>query len=467
MKKWRLRYHKLEDGFEQNYKVIFRLSIKEKSFPQFYSTIWRWAWSKLNPAIRRHDIGQIKLLLLDMLGERAITKDGRTGFPQSIMGAKSEPYKYEDKATLGFVGKNLEAAYFLLRDGQEREQTAIGLKHRKLANDIINTFTKLPVDPPVSEGYDLDDGSPRYFGEGKNFSTFYLRSYGDDVKSLLKSIKFEQIYGREHKDWLTWAQSFGDWLLRQQNESGGFPRAWNGKTGRVVDSSTKTSYNPIPMYLLLAELTGQQKYKDAAVKAGEFTWKGGQNEGLFVGATIDNPDVVDKEAGTLSAEAYLALYNATTDNKWSMRAAAAADFAETWIYLWEIPPPDDNTDNTIGLKKGMTTIGNQLISTGHSLTDNYMAFDVDEYVRLYQLTNDNHYLDVAKILLHNTKSWISTPEHPYDLKGYGWQQEHWSLAPHRGHGMHRRWLPWVTTSNLNGIFGLQDIKEDVNLGIVK
>jgi hypothetical protein len=463
MKAWRMRYHALKNGFEQNYRLIFRLTSDEDNFFNFYTSTWRWAWEKLNPKLYRQNIPEIKQILLDMLGERAVSKDGRTGFPQSIMGANYEPYKYENKATLGFVGKNLEAAYFLLVDAQERENTSIGIKHRKLANDIINTFTKLPVAPPVSEGYDLDNGKPRYFGEGKGFSTFFLRSYGDDIKSLLKAVKFERAKGREHTDWLNWAQSFGDWLLKQQNPEGGFPRAWSGITGEVLDPSTKTSYNPIPMFLLLKELTGENKYMNGALKAGEYVWSQGQKDGLFVGATIDNPDVIDKEAGTLSCEAYLALYEATKDKKWIERASKAADYAETWIYLWEVPPPDDNKDHTIGLKDGMTTIGNQLISTGHSLTDNYMAFDVDEYVKLYRLTGDKHYLKVAKILLHNTKSWISTPGHPYDMKGYGWQQEHWSLAPHRGHGMHRRWLPWVTTSHLNGIFGLQDIGEDINL----
>jgi hypothetical protein len=37
-----------------------------------------------------------------------------------------------------------------------------------------------------------------------------------------------------------------------------------------------------------------------------------------------------------------------------------------------------------------------------------------------------------------------------------WQQEHYSLAPPRGQGLHRLWLPWVATSQRNGIFGLMD-----------
>lgn len=43
-----------------------------------------------------------------------------------------------------------------------------------------------------------------------------------------------------------------------------------------------------------------------------------------------------------------------------------------------------------------------------------------------------------------------------DLRGLGWQQEHYYLAPPRGQGLHRLWLPWVATSQLNGIFVLME-----------
>ncbi len=90
-----------------------------------------------------------------------------------------------------------------------------------------------------------------------------------------------------------------------------------------------------------------------------------------------------------------------------------------------------------------------------------MAFDVEEYARLYHLTGDRHYYDVAKILLHNTKGMLAIPGREYDLRGPGWQQEHWSMAPMRGFGLHRGWLPWVTTSHLNGIFGLEEYDREL------
>jgi len=51
---------------------------------------------------------------------------------------------------------------------------------------------------------------------------------------------------------------------------------------------------------------------------------------------------------------------------------------------------------------------------------------------------------------------MALPDRPYDLNGPGWQQEHWSLAPLRGFGLHRGWLPWVSCAHLNGIYGIID-----------
>ncbi|MDQ6842866.1 MAG: hypothetical protein M3Z92_00740 [Bacteroidota bacterium] len=101
----------------------------------------------------------------------------------------------------------------------------------------------------------------------------------------------------------------------------------------VVDSSAQSSFSAIPLLILMTKATGDATYKNAAIKAGEFIWNNGQKGGQFVGGTIDNPDVIDKEAGTLSLEAYLFLLETTGEKKWLKRAQMAANFAQTWIYI--------------------------------------------------------------------------------------------------------------------------------------
>jgi len=84
---------------------------------------------------------------------------------------------------------------------------------------------------------------------------------------------------------------------------------------------------------------------------------------------------------------------------------------------------------------------------------------VPSYAKLYKLTHDEHYLDVARVLLHDTKSMVALPGRQYDMKGIGWQQEGWRMGPGpngRGVGGHRFWLPWISSNHLYGINGLEE-----------
>ena len=382
-------------------------------FPSCMRRSWRWAWQTLRPRLTPQDLDAARRALADVLSANVVEKDGRTGIPNFVDAISKDLARADRKAILGFCGKNLEAARFMLREAA-LDSSERGEQLRRQAESIIASFLRVKVDPPAGEGFNLDDGQPRCaIGDREVF----LRSFGDDLKALLRAYQEEKVLGREHPDWLAWCRTFADWLLTQQQPAGGFPRSWKPGTGEVVSASANSSYNAVPMLALLTQFTGDQKYLDAAVRAAEFCWTNGQARSRFVGGTIDNPDVLDKEAGTLSLEAYLILFEATQDARWLERACAAADFAETWIYLWNVPMPLDDDNARLHWKRGVPTTGLQLISTGHTLVDAYMAFDADEYARLWLLTGDSHYRDVARLLLHNTKNMLALPGRTFDLGG--------------------------------------------------
>lgn len=450
---WRRRYHPIKDGLIQNYEVAFRFAGNE-SFPQSYSTAWRWAWETLKPAVMPQDIATARASIVGVLARCTIEKDGRTGIPNYLDSVSKDLTRADDKAVMGFTGKNLEAAHYMLAEaamgaGPRSEEL------RRKGEAIIASFLRLKMAPPEGEGFSLKDGHP-VCALGDN--TIYLRSFGDDIKALLRAYQLEKKWGRNHPEWLQWCRTFGDWLLTQQQPAGGFPRSWRPGTGEVLSASPNSSFNAIPLLVQLSQLTGDGTYLSGATRAADFCWANGQDQGKFVGGTIDNPDVLDKEAATLSLEAYLALYETTRNAKWLARAQAAANYAETWIYCWNVPMPPDDDDTKLHWKRGVSTVGVQLIASGHSLVDDYMSFDADEFAKLYEYTGDAHYLAVARILLHNTKSMLALPGRQFDLGEPGWQQEHWSLAPRRGYGLHRGWLPWVATSQLNGIFGVLELE---------
>jgi hypothetical protein len=455
LQEWRRRFHPIRSGFTQQYAVSFQFGWADNLATCCRDT-WRWAWRTLQPPVNWHNIAVARQCIVDVLAANVQEANGRAGIPNAVTAVAGEHEYADPKTVLGFCGKALEAAEFLLAEAA-LDTTPRGIELRRKGEAIIESFLRLKMAPPEAEGFVIATGAPATaLGHVPDHPEIYLRSFGDDMKALLRAYQREREAGRDHPAWLAWAREFADWLLTQQQPAGGFPRAWWPATGAVYSESPHSSFNAIPLLVQMHRITGEPKYLAGAVRAGDFCWANGQARGQFTGGTIDNPDVLDKEAATLSLEGYLMLYETTRDEKWLRRAQVAADIAETWIYLWNVPQVAEADDRQLHWKRGVPTAGLQLIATGHSLVDAYMCFDVDEFARLYRHTGDDHYRDVARLLLHNTKAMVALPGRTYDLRGPGWQQEHYSLAPRRGLGLHRLWLPWVATSQLNGIFGLMD-----------
>ena len=71
------------------------------------------------------------------------------------------------------------------------------------------------------------------------------------------------------------------------------------------------------------------------------------------------------------------------------------------------------------------------------------------YAKVYKYSGDPHYLDVARILLHNTKAKLAMPGRTFGFLGPGWEQEGWAGQP-------GKWLPWLNANHLNGIYATEE-----------
>jgi len=289
----------------------------------------------------------------------------------------------------------------------------------------------------------------------------WLRNETDGMWTLLRAYRREKAHGYLHPDWLDWITRYSDWLILQQRKDGAFPREWKPGSSAVAESTGTTSYCPVPLLASMTEETGNPEYEKSAVRAADYVWNKYGSHGQFVGGASDNPNITDKEAGMLSLEAYMSLYQATKEAKWLKRAEAAADYAATWIWIWNLPMPVDASNAQLQWKKGVPTVGVQGITAMASGgVDEYLDLAAPTYAKLYEYTKDPHYLYIARVLLNDTKSMVATPGHLHGLKGVGWQQEHWGFGPSkwgRGVGSHRFWLPWVTANHLQSITGLEEL----------
>lgn len=457
----RRRYHPVKAGFAQSYQVAFRLG-KGESFRDVERDAWRWAWETLKPGagMTTIDVEVVRTTLLDHLSSLVKTVDGRTGIPFEYSAVDGSPINLTPKIIMGFCGKNLEGADQLLQEG-DRDKTPRGQKMRRQGLAIIDSLIRLvPMSPPAGVGFNIDTGEavPANFVPG-----FTTRMPAEDLAVLVNTYRREKAAGRDHPEWIEWVATYCDWLLTQQREDGSFPAAWQAGTGQVIRDSGNTSYVLVPVLVRLGEVTGQKKYLDSATKAAEYVWTNFGSKGVYLGATGTGNDIADKESGMLSLEAFLTLYDHTKDARWLDLAKAAADYTESWIWIWNVPMPLDADDSRLHWKKGVPTIGvNGIGSDGPGGVDQYLDWAVPSYAKLYKLTQDEHYLDVARVLLHGTKAMLALPGRTYDLLGPGWQQEHWNMGPGRkGMGAHRNWLPWISTNHLHGIMGLEQLDPDL------
>jgi hypothetical protein len=450
------RYHPVKAGFTQSYQVGFRFD-KGASFLDVERDSWRWAWDNLKPRTKLTPIDPdvARRALLDHLSSLVKTVDGRTGIPFEYNAVDGSPINLTPKIIMGFCGKNLEGADELLQEG-DRDQTTRGQKMRQQGLAIIDTMIRqVPMSPaPAGVGFNINTGEaiPANFVPG-----FTTRMPAEDLAVLVNTYRREKTAGRDHPEWIKWVAAYCDWLLTQQGPDGSFPAAWEGGTGQVIRDGKTTTYVLVPVLVRLGEVTGEKKYLDAATKAAEFVWTSYGSKGVYMGATGTGNNIADKESGMLSMEAFLALYENNKDPKWLQRAIAAANYTETWIWIWNVPMALDANDAMLHWKKGVPTIGvNGIGSDVIGGVDQYLDWAVPSYAKLYKLTKDEHYLDVAYVLLHGTKAMLALPGRTYDLLGPGWQQEHWNMGPGRkGMGAHRNWLVWISTNHLNGIMGLE------------
>jgi hypothetical protein len=452
---WIRRFHPIQSGFSQSYQVQFRLT-QSPTFREFTRASWRWSWNTLRPPVNEIDIPMVRRVLTDHLAAQVTQINGHTGVPFVLSTMDNSRNWNWTMVAMGFVGKDLDCADALLREG-DRDPSPRGQHMRQLGLAMIATMIQgLPTVPLPASGIDLTTGQPW----DHIWLSPWLRNPTEDMRVLMLAYRREKKLGRDHPEWLKWVRQYCDWLIQQQRADGSFPRRWAPSSNEAVEYSGTASYNAVPVLVLMSQETGDSRYRQSALHAAEYTWTNYGSRGLFIGGASDNPNITDKEAGLLSLEAFLSLYEDGKDPKWLDRAKAAGDFAESWIWVWHLPMPADANDAQLHWKKGVSTVGLQGITALHAGgADEYLDCAVPLYARLYNYTGDPHYLEVTRILLHDTKSMVALPGRLYDMKGPGWQQENFGLGPGprgRGVGSHRLWLPWISANHLHGINGLEE-----------
>lgn len=431
-------YHPVRSGFVQEYAVSLDF-LRETDFTEMMKDLWRRTYDRIAEPVVPMDNELLYHNAMKTLRDLTQEYEGSWGLTFARSLPDGEPMKVAYQ--FGFVGQQPNIGYQLLRYGVLYDDAEALGKGR----NIIQFW----VDRSLTEW-----GAPHiwYNPEFHDFEDrpFWIRMIGDGMEGILDAYVFEKKKGEDHPDWLTYCQTVANWLLKAQNEDGSWYRSYDKNGDMLMESKANTS-NVIRFLVQFSLVTGEDVYREAAIRAGEWSLANITQHMEYRGGTCDNSDIYDKESGIYAMFGYLALYDLTGEDRWLEAARAAADYTETWTYAWSFPvvSPYPNHPFT---KRNIS--GQSLIATGHSGADVYMASCPYLYYRIYLLTEDEHYLDFARFIHHNTKQCTD-----YDgSSGYaypglchesgGLYQQVYSGAYH--------WLPWCTYVQVDPISRLYD-----------
>lgn len=440
------RFHPLGEGFSHRYSVLLHLQ-PTRDFPQAMRAAWRCAFREICPSIEPVDLDAVYNASINLLSNWVRDVDGAPGIPFRLAlpeGRLESPEYYTYQ--MGFVGQQIPIAYHLLRHGLIRDDP------RLLAQG--ESMMKFWV-----ENSPTDDGLPRVWfntwpqPHWRQYDT-YLRIAADGMAGALMAWDVMKRNGHDRPQWLRFCQDFGDWLVNHQQDDGSWARAYDWE-GQVAHEGKFNTSNPIRFLVDLHHATGSRQYLDAATRGGYFCWRHIHREFAYVGGTPDNPNVLDKEAGLLALDAFLALWDATGEKRYLDAAAQAADFAETWAYCWNVPLPSD--DPELVFPAELPTSGFSLIATGHSGADLFLAGAPFLLYRVYLGTGDPHYAEMARLLLHHTRRHVDIDGSlGYGQRGLCTEALNLSIDHGRGHGVDV-WLPWLSYQMIEPIVRLQEV----------
>ena len=439
--------HPMREGFEQRYAAAVTFGCYD-SFGAMLRATWREVYPRLKDRLFEVDNAQLYKHMMRFLKTATRQFGEAWGTPFAAQLPDFDPSSYS--AEIGFVGQQAGIGYQLLRWGRIREDAEAIEK----GLGILNFWTGYPM---------TEAGFPRLWVHLSTHQDepqpLWVRQIGDGLEAILDAYVFESGRGIRHEDWLVYCARTADWLLGIQNEDGSFYRSYRDDGSCCMDS--KASTQCVVRFLVQLHLvTGNSAYLRSAIRAGEWAYEHVYRRFEYHGGPCDTLDIMDKESGIYAMFAFMALYDITAEPKWLEAACGAADYTETFTFVWDFPvhvpyPAHPFNRNHIS--------GQSNVSVGTQGGDIYMAACSYAYYRLWLMTGDRHYCDFAEFLNRNCKQANDTDGScGYRYPGLVNEGAAFSEQEYRSR---YHWLPWCTyvevdpAARFHDTFGAYEIAE--------
>jgi hypothetical protein len=381
-------YHPMEAGFSHSFAIAVNFGQYEGFYPMMRDT-WRTVYARLKDKVYEVDHELHFHNNMKALSKLTRRYGDSWGLPFSCqlpqMDVNSVSFQF------GFVGQQPGIGYQLIRYGDKENDPEAYNKGLNIVDFWVRTAMTDIGAPNVCYNPTINGFEPM---------PFWTRMIADGLENILDAYVYMKKKGIDKPGWLEFCRKAADWLVRIQNEDGSYYRAYNTSDGSMRMDSKANTISVVRFLIQFYLVTGEEKYKETALRAGEWAYDNTYRNMEYRGSTCDNADIIDNESGIYAMFGFLALYDLTGDDKWLEALIGAADYTETWTYVWSFPvrvlwPNHPFTKNSIS--------GQSPVTIGGGGGDMYMAACAYIYYRLYVITGDEHYLDYAEFIHNNPR----------------------------------------------------------------
>ncbi|HHV13504.1 MAG TPA: hypothetical protein GXX75_24855 [Clostridiales bacterium] len=376
----------------------------------------------------------------------------------------------------GFTGRQVNAVLLLAQSRRglwmERGVKVINffLKHCMTKTGWLYTLYDLNTKAPFYSFGDPQAPKLHYISRTCDKGN-YLRTMVEAMNDVLEAYQWYRANGELHEEWLKHVMSFADFLLAKQNGDGSWYRAYQPDgTAAVIAGEEGLTATVLPLIFMCnlcreLEIQGRkfQHYKKAAISCGLYTISNSTMLEHYQGGTLDNPNIVDKEAAQYTMAGLYHLYRLTDDTRYLHEAVKAAKLFVTWNYIWNAPTQHE----TYLHGKGFRTKGFGGINSiwGGGVVDIYSLFHIKELYQIGIETKQDFFCRMAEWIGIGTEQILSCPMDSMTFADIGMQPEGFGIC-NQGidEGMIAKgdiWgtLGWVYSA---GIYGLGRYLEEKN-----
>jgi hypothetical protein len=262
--------------------------------------------------------------------------------------------------------------------------------------NVINKIVSEGVSPAgiFWSQWTIEDGWTDGWNPEKNLTQ--ARTLGEAILFLCRAYKFvskisnQNLNSIEVEKWKNCIVQNLNFALKVQNSDGNFGSYYDSKTGEVKIWDGCAGLIWIPALIEAFEIFGDRKYKDSAIKAGEYYSQFVYDEFLY-GAPEDAYMIPTSEDTYNALIAYVKLYEIDKNNFWLELAKRSADLMMTFRFSHNLKFKEGTILNLYDFR----TLGGDIASPVNQHLHNYGLICLPEILKLYKYTGDGYYLDRA------------------------------------------------------------------------